>query len=257
MAAFTHKSNIWQPPIELQRSTPRETQFTGAGKAAVVVMIVLVLTSVAGSIALALRATADESRWKSWSAEAVSTQGEITGLRKQGSGDDTKYYVDYSYQVNGTNYAASGQARSREWRRWKRGDALEVIYRRTEPRQSWLPGHEPKGVPPFAALLFGAALLIPVPLIVHFLKRQQHLVELGRVAEATVVTVKKRSHDRGSYYAVEYEFENIAGSRRTGKFNATHKAPQIGEKLTVLYHPDEERWSARYPLSLVQVRKVD
>lgn len=254
MNAFSFKSSAWQPPIELQRSTPRETQLTGAGKALVVTMIVLVVTAVSGSIALAVQVTADESRWKSWSAEAVSTQGEITGLRKRGSGDKMKYYVAYSYRVSDRNYSATGEVRSREWRRWKQGDALEVIYRRSEPRQSWLPGHEPKGVPSFVPLLFGVPMLIPVPMMLHFLKRQQRLLEQGRAAEATVVATKKRSHERGSYHVVEYEFENIAGSRRTGTFKVNRKPPQVGENLTVVYHPDEERWSARYPLSLVRVR---
>lgn len=255
MNAFSYKSSAWQPPSELQRSTPREVQLTGTGKAAVVAMIALVVTAVAGTIALAAKATADESRWKSWSAEAVSTQGEVTALGKRGSGDNTKYYVSYSYREHQTSYSATGTVRSREWRRMKQGDTLEVVYRRSEPGQSWLPGHEPKGVPWFAPLLFGVSVLIPVPVMARLLKRQRQLLELGRAAEATVVEAKRRSHEKGSYYAVQYEFQTIAGSRRNGKFNVNRKPPAVGDRLTVVYHPDEESWSARYPLSLVRVRE--
>src|SRR3954469_1227594 len=89
MERFSRKSSTWEPPIELQRSTPREVSLTAKGKAAVIGMILLIVAAVFGSVFLAAKAKADEQRWTAWQAEAVSTQGEVTGLQKRGSGDDT------------------------------------------------------------------------------------------------------------------------------------------------------------------------
>jgi hypothetical protein len=88
---------------------------------------------------------------------------------------------------------------------------------------------------------------------VYSIRRQRRLLEEGRAARATVVTTKKVSTQHGAHYVVTYEFETMSGTRRSGKYSANRKPPEIGEQLIVVYHPDEEKWSSKYPLALVRV----
>ena len=253
MGAFRHQSRLWVPPLELQRSTPREVTLTAQGKALVVAIIVFIVTAIVGGAALASKASADQQRWAEWKSEAVSTRGEVTGLRKRGSGDSTKYLVDYSYRVPETDYASTQQVRSGEWKRLHQGDKIDVVFRRTEPSQSWLPGHEPDGMPWYVAILWCGMFLVPAPILAFRLRQQRRLLEEGRSALAKVVGKKKVSHDRGSYYRIDYEFETIEGARRTGRFNTNRKPPEVGEGLIVVYDRDEEKRSAKYPFSLVKI----
>ena len=253
MEGFSHKSSTWEAPIELQRSTPREVTLTAAGKAALMAMFVLILGAVVGSALLAAKAKADAERWTAWQAESVSTQGVVTGSRKRGSGDDTKYWVDYTYRAGESTQAASAKIGSREWRRIEIGSTIAVEYRRSNPAQSWIPGHEPRGMPPFVPVLVGLSLLLPSPIAGYLIHRQKRLLEEGRAARATVVKTKKIHHQHGVTYRVAYEFETLSGGLMTGKMDVQGNAPAEGSDITILYHPDEPTWNARYPLSLVKV----
>ena len=257
METFNRNANTWEPPLELQRSTPREVRLTAAGKAAVIAMIVLIAAAVVGSALLAAKSQADEQRWKAWQAEAVSTSGEVTGLRKRGSGDDTKYWLDYSYGGGEAIYRGSAKIGAREWKRLRSGDTIEVVYRRSEPSQTWLPGHEPKGVPSFAPVLTGLALLFPVPFLLYGLRRQKRLLEEGRAALAKVVKTKKIHHQHGTVYRVGYEFQTLSGGLAKGKADVNKNVPAEGSGIIVLYHPDDPAWNTRYPLCLVRTASND
>lgn len=251
---FSPVRDSWQPPIELQRSTPREVQLTATGKAAVIATFLLTAAAIFGSVLLGGRAVEDRRRWEAWNADAAPTSAVVAGLRKRGSGESTRYYVDYTYRVGDQVYAASSTVRSHAWKSLRQGQTFDVRYRKSAPATSWLPGKEPEGVPWFAAPLLGISLLIPVPVMAYFLRKQRRLLEEGRAAKGTVTSSKRMSHERGSYFRVAYEFETIAGGRRSGNYTVNRQAPQPGESLVVIYHPEEERWSAKYPLSMVRVR---
>ncbi len=253
MSPFPTNTKSWQPPIELQRSTPREVGLTGSGRVVAVVMVLLIVSAVGFAVWMSNKSVSEARQWQAWQADAMPAQGEVMALRKRGRGDETKYYADYRYRVGDTRYTATASIRAREWRSLKQGDALPVFYLKSQPGQSWLPGHEPKGMPSWVGLLTGVALLIPAPGLAYAIHRQRRLLEEGRAARARVTTKKKVSHDRGSHYRIDYEFETLEGSRRTGKYNVNRRPPEVGDELIVLYHPDEEKWSAKYPLSLVRV----
>jgi hypothetical protein len=253
MDRFRENPKFWEPPIELQRSTPRDVQLSRAGRAVVLLMIVLVAAATAGSLLLASRASEDEHRWAAWQKEAVAASGEVTQIRKRGRGSDSKYYVDYGYRAVDRDFSGTAMVRSREGRALKQGDTVSVFFRRSEPSQSWLSGHEPRGVPWWSALLIGMALLAPIPILAFVIRRQRRLLEEGRPALATVTALKKVSSQHGAHYTVRYEFVTTSGSRRAGKYTAQRRSPIVGDSLIVVYHPDEE-WSSRYPLSMVKVR---
>jgi len=253
MGIFQQNKKTWEPPVELQRSTPREVQLTGAGKATFVLTVLLVVSAVGAAVWMSTIAASDARRWQAWQAEAVPVQGQVTNLRKHRSSKNTDSYVDYQYRAGDRSYSASAKVRSSEWKRLKQGDPIIVFYRKSELGQSWLSGHEPTGIPSGLGLVAGLTLLAPVPLLVYSIRRQRRLLEEGRAARATVVTTKKVSTQHGAHYLVTYEFETMSGTRRSGKYSANRKPPEIGEQLIVVYHPDEEKWSARYPLALVRV----
>jgi len=251
---FQQKSNTWEPPIELQRSTPREVTLTGAGRAASVGAVLLVVGAVVMFALMYGTASADAERWAAWQAEAVAAEGRVTEARRVGSGDNRKMALTYQYAANGSVYEGRARLNYKRWRNVSAGMTIGVSYRRSEPSVNWITGAtEPKGIPILAAILAPLSLLIPVPIIVFQIRRQRRLLEEGRAARATVTAAKKVSSQHGSHYRIAYEFETLSGARRSGKYQANRKPPEVGEPLIVVYHPDEEKWSARYPLSLVRV----
>lgn len=255
MDRFSYNTRTWEPPLELQRSTPREVELTGGGKAAAVSAVLLVIAVFVGTVLLVQKSVRDAAQWESWKADAASTQGEVTGLRTTGSGDDTRYWADYQYKTGEQSLAGSAHVRRERWRRLKPGDAIQVFYRRSEPETSWLSGTEPTGMPMWVPIVFAPSVVLPIFLVVWQLRRQRRLLEEGRAALARVVAVKKSSTQHGKRYRVEYEFNVSAGSTRRGKWEAGRTAFEVGQEFTVLYLPDEEKGSARYPLSLVRVRR--
>jgi hypothetical protein len=255
MGIFQQNKKTWEPPMELQRSTPREVELTGGGKAAAVSALLLVIAVFVGTVLLVQKSARDAAQWESWKAETASTQGEVTRLRKTASGDDTRYWADYQYKAGEQSLAGTAHVRRERWRTLKPGDAIQVFYRRSEPETSWLSGAEPTGMPMWVPIVFVPSVLLPIVLIVWQLRRQRRLLEEGRAALATVTKVRKSNTQHGKRYRVEYEFNAGEGSTRRGKWEAGRMPFETGQEFTVIYLPDEEKWSARYPLSLVRVRR--
>lgn len=257
MQTFSPKSETWQPPIELQRSTPREVTLTVAGRAVSVVAVLLAVGALVLFTYMFRTASADVERWAAWQAEAVTTEGRVIEARKVGGGDDAKLALTYQYEAGGVTRSGWARLSYSRWRRLKAGMTVGVAYRTSEPSTSWVVGAEPKGMPMLAAVLAPLSLLVVAPLLAWQVRRQRRLLEEGRPALATVTAKRKVSSQHGSHVSVEYEFETMAGTRRKGRYRAQRKAPEVGEKLLVVYHPDEEKWSAKYPLPLVRVMSIE
>lgn len=253
MATFSRNTTIWVAPVELQRSTPRETELTKAGKAVAVVAVLLAIAAFVGAVLLAQKSMRDAARWESWKAEAVGVQGEVTRISKTGSGDNTRYWVDYQYTAGDRTLQATAHIRRERWRSLKQGDAIQVFYRRSSPATSWLSGVEPTGMPAWVPVVVALSMVLPVVLMIWQLRRQRHLLEEGRAALARVTKVSKSSTQHGKMFRVEYEFTTLEGSVRRGRWDAGKGAFEVGQEFTVIYLPDEEKWNARYPLALVRV----
>ena len=252
-AAFQRE--LWQPPSELLRSTPRQVSLTAAGKAAVVAALLLAATAVAGGIGIYLQASADAEQFRRMRNEGVRVQAEVmeTGRTRA---DQPRRFATYRYTVGAQPYRGRAVFRRADRRPLAPGSTLEVVYLPSSPGSSWLPGYEPRGVPVWLAPLMSAGLLAGAAGIGFALRRQRTLLSEGRAAMARV-TGSKRVHVGGAHggharHRVQYEFQVLSGATRTGFFDVQKNPPPAGAVLSLLYDVDEPRRQARYPLSLVQ-----
>jgi hypothetical protein len=91
-------------------------------------------------------------------------------------------------------------------------------------------------------------------LLVLLLRWERRLLEDGRPAPG-VITRLGTPGEHGRY--VYYEFPQLSGARAAGRFGPVHgkRVPAIGSTIVVLYDPDNPNHNARYPLSLVKLRR--
>ena len=253
METFSTSASPWEPPSELQRSTPRPVQLTRAGKIAAVAIAALAVAAVSITAWITNKSQEDARRWQAWRAEAVPAQGRVTGMHQISSGKNRSYAVDYTYRVDDTRYAGRSRINDREWRWLRQGDTIQVFYRRSEPGQSWMSGHEPTGVPSWVPLVSAIGPLLPVVLLAVGITRQKQLLAEGWPANARVTRVA-RTQQKGNVYQVEYEFQTMNGEAATGRAQMCRHIPLEGSNLTVLYLQDRPKRNAPYPMGLVKVR---
>ncbi|MBL8173319.1 MAG: hypothetical protein JNK48_01530, partial [Bryobacterales bacterium] len=77
----------------------------------------------------------------------------------------------------------------------------------------------------------------------------KYLLAEGRIAPG-VITGVKEAH--GHKHAYRYEFPLLSGGVGQGKMYPTHNAHFVGEKVCVVYLPDNPDRNALYPLSMVR-----
>ena len=110
----------------------------------------------------------------------------------------------------------------------------------------------PRGVPPWVIPLVPASLLVAAAGIVHGLRRNWMLLSEGRAAQARVVSQKKVHRDKHTAYQITCEFRDLSGALHTMRYDVMKAPPAIGTELTIVYHRDDPRWHAVYPLRLVR-----
>ncbi len=243
----------WQAPAELLRSVPRETRFTAAGKTLAGIATALVLGAVFGGVGLYVAATRDAARFHQLESQSVLTAAEVVGFGPT-HGDDRRRVITYQYSHLGQTHTGRVDMRRERWRTLRVGSQIVVRYVPANPGISWLRGYEPKGVPLWAAVVFPACALLVAWLIAHSLHRQRGLLAEGRPAPAQVTQAKKVQTNKSRAFRVSYEFKILSGATRTGYFDVQKDPPPTGSTFTVLYHPEEPKRNARYPLSLVRTR---
>ncbi|MGB9604542.1 MAG: DUF3592 domain-containing protein [Bryobacteraceae bacterium] len=69
------------------------------------------------------------------------------------------------------------------------------------------------------------------------------------------MTRVERLGTRSARYRVRYEFTLLSGPRRVGFYDLPSRdlAPQPGQRVTVIYDPDNPRRQRLYPFALVRV----
>jgi len=237
-------------PLELLYGPPRSVGLAAAGKAAAVIAVVLLIVGWLSGVLLYLAAAHGLDRLHRIRAEGAPTNGLVVGIGRT-QGEHPKRLVRYRYDAGGRSREGSTALRDDDSRRFSAGTPLDVSYLPSEPEFSWLPGYEPEGVPIWAVPLTVLSCLAAPVIIAFSLRRQRRLLEEGRAALATVT--ESKHHDKG--YRVRYEFKTLAGALRAGSYDLARKAPPVGSRVLILYHPDEPKLKAAYPLPLVRVRR--
>lgn len=243
----------WSPPAGLERTPPRPVRMTGAGVAVVVTAVLLAAGAVTEFTILSLRASGDSARTRRLLAEGRATTGAIVRVYHS-TGKHTRHTAVYEFDVAGETFRRSAPVSSAAVRQLARGAPVAVRYLPDNPSESRLPEYErPSGIPLWLGPLIALPLLFTAGLLGRRLAARRRLLEEGRAAPAIVTGYGIKS-DKGR--EVRYEFPTLSGARKTGKYGPVQnsKLPALGDRLVIVYDPNEPECSARYPLELFAIR---
>jgi hypothetical protein len=188
-------------------------------------------------------------------ATGVTTRARVTRLWR-GSDDHKTPWVAYAYDAGGREFDGRSRLRLSDWQSLHTGDSLDVRYVPGDPARHIALHEEANVVPswlPVVAGIFLAACGLGCFMAVQW---QRRLLAEGRIARATVTKITKRhtSHG-GTYRSIAFTFPTLSGTTVAAKASTSHKAPDVGASVWVVYDPDNPKRSAIYPMQLVKVSR--
>lgn len=247
----------WTPPVGLDRARPREVSLTGSGRAMIVLAAVLAIAALTVGIFMEATAQRQAEEQRLWEEKAVSTQGHVTRLWQRKQGDQTRHWIAYEFTANGRSYGRSARISRSVWSALETGSAVPVRYLPEHPESNHPFRQDPDAMPRVLPFLVALALGGVSWLAWRQVRREKWLLSEGRAAVG-LVTEHSKMH-RGSHgtelgKVAYYQFAQLSGALAKGKTGPSKKPPEIGSTICVLYDPENARWNARYPLSLVRPR---
>jgi len=236
-------------PEALQRSVPREVVLAAGGIAAVAGAILLVLGALAvcilGPLSI-MRARRVEARMEAEGRTAAGVVLDVARTRKS----PPKDIVQYQFTVEGRTLLGSVaipvQSRH-DPPSLRSGAVVEVRYLPDAPAVHWIAGYPPALMPWFAIVLPAGAMLAGAGLTASSVLHQ--LLAEGRPTIATVKSVGKGKNAKRAYL----EFVLLSGATAEPHLDFSHKPPQPGERIVVVYDSENPRSLMRYPSALVRV----
>jgi hypothetical protein len=237
--------------LELSATTPRDVRLTGAGTALIATAVALVVGAMASALVLFLAYTQSEERRELREREKRGIDAQVVTVTRSG-GDGRRRLVSYQFEVDGRSYTGRARLRDRDRRPVAQGARLSIEYLPSQPEESWIVGYEAKRFPLWTIPLVPISLLVLAVVAAARVRRQWTLLSEGRVAHARV-TAHKRIHigdHRG--YRVNAEFRDLSGAMHMARYVSRTTPPPAGTVLPIVYHRDNPKWSAFYPLRLVR-----
>lgn len=244
------RREIVTAPPELAGAVPREVRLTGSGVAAASAAIGLVIAALVSAIVMVVVHARGEDERELRTREAIGVEAQVMQVSARRGGHPRRI-VTYSYEVEGRNYTGRSVLQQRE-PPIERGAFVPIAFLSSHPETSWRIGDEPRGFPLWPIPLIATAPLLAALGVVWGLRKQWVLLSEGRVAQARITEQKRVRSNKHKVYRVTYEFESLSGARHTGRYDATKTPPSVASLVPVVYHRDNPRWSALYPLSLVR-----
>lgn len=236
-------------PPELQRATPRPVRLTTAGMLLLAGALLCVPEAVVFGAWLheeARRANAEAHQ--RLRATAVA-EGVVTSVR--GAGKRSPVIV-YEFFVEGRKYAGRYRPGRGKGTGYRPGTAVRIAYVPENPNANWPVHYWPAGLPVWVAPAVAASLVAVAGGLLLLLRSQRRLLEEGRATVGVVTRVDKVRGKR-MHYRVHYEFRLPSGAVRTGRDVTTKDPPAPGDRVIVIYDPENPRRQHRYPLPLVCV----
>jgi hypothetical protein len=249
---MTRKSTGDRARLQLAQlgSVPRDVRLTANGRTLIVFAVVFAAAAAVTAIVLPIVRHSQQTQRARLAAEATPAAASVIRVTTI-EGEDPRDQLTYVYFAGGTSHENSVKLSRRAGRRFGVGSRLDILYARSEPARSWLPGREPDVMPLALVPLIPAALLVIGGLLTWPVRRERALLSEGRLAQARVLTVKKVQHQHHHGYRVRYEFTTLSGATATGTSDRGRKGTAPGDVIPVVYHRDNPRRNAPYPLSLV------
>jgi len=241
-------------PPELSGGIPRDVRLTAAGVVLAVIATAIVLGGVGAGTAIVIAHQRLVARHEARTRDAVSIVGVVVGVGPD-RGERRLRDVRYRYRVGNRTYVGRLLLSERRRGALRAGQSVGVLYMPASPDVSWVSGYEPMDGPPlFVAPFVLLPALVLAAMIVWTIRRQWRLLEEGRAAPGRV-TGSKRVHNDGHgghTNRVTYEFEALSGAKCGGRYEVNRNPPPAGSAITVVYHRDDPRWNAPYPLQFVR-----
>jgi hypothetical protein len=240
----------WTLPSELTGMIPRDVRLSAPGRILAALAVALIVAALGAAIAMSIAvASADERRERALiNAETVSVE--------RTRGEHPRRIVSFGFVVEGRSYQGRTRLREGDHRDVFRGTLVPVEYVISNPEVNFVRGYEPRGIPPWAIPLASGSLLAAAGAIVRSLRRSWVLLSEGRAVQARVLRQKKVRRDKHTAYEITCEFRDLSGAMHTMRYDALKAPPSVGAELTIVYHRDDPRWHAVYPLRFVRPTRV-
>jgi hypothetical protein len=236
---------------ELQRFgvVPRDVRLTSGGRVVAVFAVLLAAAAVTAALGLPILRMSQQAERDYFDLERVVADALITGVRIDRDDEDRRRVVTYRYAAPGGEYEGRVELEMRNPRETVEGGRLRIVYLPSEPKRSWLQGRGRPGVMPMWLLpVVPMGFLLSAAGMAWGVRRQRILLSEGRFTTARVTSYKKVQGSHGHSYRVTYEFTTLSGAKVTAKTDRT--LPQDTTTVAVVYHRENPRWNAIYPLSL-------
>lgn len=255
MRGFTESRPAFSLPAELTRSAPRDVALTTGGLALTLVGYLLVLGALVAGVALHLEAQRQSSAALDFERRSVTTTAVVDRLWRK-SGDGKPAFAAFHFDANGVRVNAESRMQPSAWRDLRAGSALPVRYLPDNPRRFAAAGQRRNGRLPFALAYVASFILAAAALLcLATVRWQRFLLCEGRSASAIVTAVRKTKGSSGeTHREMNYEFRVLAGTVATGKAAAT-KLAAAGDRINVVYDPEQPKRNRPYPFSLVTLNR--
>ncbi len=238
----------WTPPDGLWHSPPREVSLTGNGRALLGLAVALLACAPVAGILLGVLFNRQADERRLLREQGVPAQARITRLWRH-RGEQRRHRAEYTFTANASEYHGQTELARRIWITLAPGSPLPVRYLPTNPDLHQVGNRERKAAPLWVAYLVAVAVATGGGLALLPIRSQRRLLSEGRPALAVVSKHTKGQHGQVSHY----EFQVLSGATAAGRCGPAKKPAAIGSTLCVLYNPDNPRWNAPYPLSLVRL----
>ncbi|MBL8218757.1 MAG: hypothetical protein JNL62_05995 [Bryobacterales bacterium] len=243
-----HLLSGWRPPVGVRVSRPRDVTYTATGWVVAGCLWMVALGGFAALTGLGAKANREAAETTMLAEQGVETNGSITRLWR-GKGDSKQPYAAYEFDVNGQKYTGRVKVRLSAWRMLQLGGQWRIRYVPANPKL-----HHPVHIPPsptpaFVPYLAGSACFSLVALLAWLVRREKYLLAEGRVAPGVITRVNKADSNKHRF---EYEFPLLSGGVGRGKTSPSHQSHNVGDRVCVVYLPDEPSRNALFPLSLVK-----
>ncbi len=167
-------------------------------------------------------------------------------------GEHPRRVVTYRFDAGDRTVRGRSSLRERDARDIAPGGRIPVEYVARDPDRNWIAGHEPGGIPLALIPAISGVLLVVAGLLAWQVRRQWVLLSEGRQATARVTGYKKVHRDKHTAYEVSATFQDLSGATRSMKYEVRKAPPAAGTTVTIVYHRDNPRWNAVYPLRFVR-----
>lgn len=236
----------WTPPAELSRARPREVRITATGILATVFAIILIAVTI--PLFLFMRNESDRaiSHTRELRQRGSVATGEVTRLSTEGRHSD--HIVEYAFSANGVRYHGESNVPDSLWKQVQMAGMIPIRYLPDAPGLNHPADWDETSPPQWLCYAVPVIVAFSAAFLYFSLRRQAGLLAEG-IPAAGVVTNCRRV--KGGYMA-RYAFRMQGGENAAGR-SKVRRRYEIGQPVTIVYHPEKTSRNRIYPFDSYRV----